>query len=109
MKVSQQVENILAAVPKTRDSDRELWVVYAQKFGVDLTEAQVDKIRQMPSLETLTRCRRKLQEQGKYKASPKIAQERRIKSYMMQQNAPTATPERTGEILNQRAIPWMED
>lgn len=108
MTVAQQVENLLKYVPSTRGSDRELWITYAQKFGVQLTEAQVDKIRQMPSLETLTRVRRKIQEEGRYPAPPKIARERRMKSYEMQQNMPSSNAKRTSDILtNLKQMEWI--
>lgn len=81
MKIGQQVENILKASALARNSDKELLIIYMQKFGMDLTGPQMEMFRKMPAFETITRCRRIIQEQGKYPASPAI-EEARYKKYV---------------------------
>ena len=76
MTITQRVENILRLVPKTRDSDTELLLVYMQKAGLNLTDAQVAKFRDLPSFETITRVRRELQEHDRYPASPEVEKAR---------------------------------
>lgn len=43
--------------------------LYMQKFGMELTDKQVELFKRMPSAESITRARRNIQEQGKYIAS----------------------------------------
>lgn len=76
LNTAQQVESILRHVPMTRNSDTELLLVYMHKAGIELTESQKAKFREMPAPETITRFRRKLQEQGKYEASPEVNEAR---------------------------------
>jgi hypothetical protein len=47
-----------------------------QKSGMELTPKQVEIFKNMPSAETITRIRRKLQEQGKYEADENVQKER---------------------------------
>lgn len=76
MNTAQRVENILRAVPRTRNSDTELLLIFMQKSGMELSDRQVAKFKQLPSAETITRVRRKLQEEGKYPASKAVEDER---------------------------------
>ena len=72
-----------------RDSDTELIIQILQRcLGADLTVEQMEKIR-MVNFESVTRCRRKLQEAGEYMPSPEVAKKRRLKSYEIQQVAPS--------------------
>jgi len=71
-----------------RDSDHELLIQFLQlHMGMGLNQKQIDKMRQI-SFESITRCRRKLQENGEFLPSPEIAKKRRLKSYEIQQTAP---------------------
>lgn len=72
-----------------RDSDHELLIQYLQ-FHTDmaLTLEQIQVMRSV-SFESITRARRKLQEQGKYLPSPEVAKKRRLKSYELQQVSPS--------------------
>lgn len=109
MGVTEQVENILKASPAARNSDKELFIIYMQKFGLDLDARQVQKFRDMPSLETLRRVRQKIQEGGKYKANKNIEESRKFKSYQMQQQAPSFSAEGLEKTLNgQVVLPWGE-
>lgn len=86
MKVKEQVENILKYVAKTRDSDKELYIIYMQKSGMELSERQIEKFRKLPSLETIRRTRQQLQEEGKYLATPEVEKERYRKFKEMRGN-----------------------
>lgn len=97
-KTSDHVENLLGENTASRmtdvsprDSDTELYIQYLQRIlEVDLTAAQMSLIRTV-NYESISRCRRKLQEQGKYHGSPEVMRRRRIKGYELQQTAPGET------------------
>ena len=93
MTTAQQVESILRHVKDTRSSDTELLLVYMHKAGIELTEPQKAKFREMPTPETITRIRRKLQEQGKYEATHQVNEARYNKFKEMKQTI---------------ALPWGE-
>lgn len=102
------IEAILRDSPKARDSDSELNIQVLLRLGVELTDAQIDKLRDI-NFESIRRTRQKLQEQGKYLPSPGVARQRRLKSYIMQQNTPTARPDRIERLVNEQphALPWL--
>ena len=113
MTVAQRVENILQLSVKARNSDKELWIIYAQKSGMDLSQRQLDILRDMPSFETLRRTRQSLQESGKYRASEDVRRQRRIKSTLMREAMPQSRPERAEEIIEQsepvqQLLNWLE-
>lgn len=83
MNTKERVENLLKASVKARNSDIELLILYMQKSGMELSEKQIEIFRKMPSAETITRIRRKLQEEGKYEASDAVNQARydKMKEY----------------------------
>jgi hypothetical protein len=97
--LAHRVEDILAYSQDARDSDAELLVQVLQSMGACLTQYQKDLIHSF-SVESITRCRRKFQEEGKYLPSAHIAKQRRLKSYTVQQIAPSAKPERLQEVIN---------
>jgi hypothetical protein len=92
------IESILAQNPKARDSDNLLIVQVLLHYGADFTPHQIALLNEM-SFESITRCRRKLQEQGKFLPSPEVAKKRRLKSYIVQQNAPSASPSRLQRVI----------
>lgn len=109
MTITNQVENILRAVPSTRSSDKDLLIVFMQKSGMNLSDAQVEKFRNMPSFETLRRVRQKIQEDGKYPASDLVKRERKFKSFQMQQQAPSFKADGLEKTLTgQTILPWNE-
>ena len=60
-KISDMVENLLRVDPRTRDSDKFLiWAIMYQ-YGIKIP---YDKFMELPSFESITRCRRKLQEKN---------------------------------------------
>lgn len=102
MTVTKQVEHILSVSHRARNSDKELLILYMQKYGMNLTDNQILKFRDMPSPETIRRVRQKIQESGRYQADQKIKSERDWKSLRMQQNAPSASPRTVEQII----LPW---
>jgi hypothetical protein len=106
MTITDQVENILRASKQARNSDTELQIIYMQKFGLNLTDHQVELFRNMPSLETIRRVRQKIQEQGKYPADQAVRGERKRKALVMQQTAPSAKPHNIEKTLGYRIRPW---
>ncbi|GIW49171.1 MAG: hypothetical protein KatS3mg079_647 [Caloramator sp.] len=74
-RVKQQVEFILNNYPETRNDDKKLTAYILKEFyKVNL----IDDIckPEIPSLESIRRCRQKLQEQGKYQATEKVKKRR---------------------------------
>ena len=67
-KMQTKVEHILEEYPATRDSDRMLiGAVYAIYYGVDVRNEPFGKVLandNLPSFETIGRCRRKAQEEN---------------------------------------------
>jgi hypothetical protein len=85
LKLLEQVESILNHVPSARNSDKELLIVYMQKFGMDLTTEQITVFNSMPAFESITRARRIIQEQGRYQASKEVDEIRHEKYKQMRQ------------------------
>lgn len=106
MTTSERVESILKHSKEARNSDKQLWIIYAQKSGVGLSQSQIEKIVDMPSFETLRRVRQKIQEQGKYEADKEIKLERKHKAMIMQQVSPKANPEQLENYIKYRPLPW---
>jgi hypothetical protein len=76
VKINERVENILKVSQASRNSDAELLIIYMQKSGMELTPKQKEIFRTLPSMETITRIRRQLQEQGKYEATQEVQEAR---------------------------------
>ena len=102
MNIVWYVERALKSWPATRDSDRKLMLAvwwlqdndYDQHFKEFFKEKAI-----MP--ESITRCRRKLQEQGKYRASPEAEEDRYNKFKQMRETAPITNDVRlVKEIFN---------
>lgn len=72
-----------------RDSDKELVIQFMQiHLGMKLNAGQLELLRTV-NFESITRCRRKLQENGEYLPDdPAVAKKRRLKSYEVEQTAP---------------------
>lgn len=102
MNTFQIVEAILRDNERSRNSDKELEIDFFDWIGVGLTDKQKSIIRDAPSLETLTRARRKIQEQGKYLASEEVRKERKFKSFTMQQRIPQTPPQKIPQIMQQQ-------
>lgn len=106
MTITQRVENILRASQDARNSDKELWLIYAQKSGVGLSSQQLEAIRDMPSFETLRRVRQKIQQVGSYPATESITKERAHKAMVMEQTSPRFSPQQLEKTLNIKILPW---
>lgn len=64
-KIEPIVESILVTHPETRNSDMLLYRRYVlDKTGIDILQAiSIEEFKNLPKYESVTRCRRKLQEQ----------------------------------------------
>jgi hypothetical protein len=83
-KVMQRTKQILSEYPEARSSDNRLILLYFHKFhGVTLTDSQFNKMLD-PPFETITRCRRKIQEKGDFLPNSKVIRQRRGKEEMYQ-------------------------
>jgi hypothetical protein len=100
MTITQQVKNLLAYSKDARNSDKELYILYLQRAGMEMTKEQIQLIREMPSFETIRRVRQKVQEAGEYLADEPVRKARDNKSMEMQQNMPKASASRTEQILS---------
>lgn len=75
------VERVLGRDFRARQDDKYLLVQVYQEYGLGLSESQRALLlsRRLPSAETITRTRRKLQADGKYPPSKAVADARVIK------------------------------
>lgn len=78
MTIQQKVEHVLKNYPRTRDNDNRLVATYWYVWHKDLCHSKGGKVGilfenllKVPSFESVRRCRQKIQESGKYTASPK--------------------------------------
>ena len=73
IQVKDKVEEILEQDEKARNSDKWLIYQYAVSMGLDM---DFEDFKALPSFESITRCRRKLQEQGLYLSDSQIVEKR---------------------------------
>lgn len=101
MTTKQRVENLLKFSRNARNSDIELLILYMQKSGMELTDRQIEVFKNMPSAETITRIRRKLQEQGKYEADESIQEARyaKMQDYQNEYSDPIKNLARLGYVI----------
>ena len=90
--VANTVESVLSNNEDARNSDIELIILVWERQGLTLTPTQIEQIKSVSTPESITRCRRKFQEEGKYKANKEVTTERKIRSYEMQQAIQTVKP-----------------
>ncbi len=108
LKISERVENIMRVSVASRNSDKELIILYMQKSGMDLSERQLKIFRDMPAFETITRIRRQLQEEGKYTASPEVEEARYKKYIATKQGINHEDPEKLLEAQGYTLLPFGE-
>jgi hypothetical protein len=116
MNITDRVRNILEAVPATRDSDKELLIIYMQKAGMELTPAQVNLFKQLPSMETIRRIRQKIQENGEYPASPEVDKQRFEKYKQTKGSIGVTNAQEAEELLDgtlvlpdgTKVLPWKK-
>lgn len=95
--LTPMIKSILRNNPQARASDRVLIIEVLQHLGADLSEYQISKIKSV-NFESVRRTRQKIQERGEYLPDESVQKARYHKSLIMQQNAPTAKPERVEHI-----------
>lgn len=79
--IHKMVEDILRNYPGTRDDDRELiQTLYGKYYGVDFYKpwGAVIRDKNLPSFESIRRCRQKLQEQNEDLRGSKKSEEARL-------------------------------
>lgn len=94
------VKLVMKTYPNTRNNDHDLIIGVYYALGFEMTPEQREKFRNLPTPETVTRLRRKIQEKGEYLPAEAVGKFRRHKSLVVQQNAPTASVERLEDVLN---------
>lgn len=104
MNITQRVENILRVSRDARNSDTELLIIYMQKSGMELTDRQIAKFRDLPSMETIRRVRQKIQEHGKYPADDSVNEARFRKFKQVKQNITYDDPEKLLEARGYRIV-----
>lgn len=80
MTLNKIVENVLSNSVDARNNDKRLMIEVFEAKGLYFSERQKEKIMQLPSVESITRMRRKIQQEGKYKATEKVQKMRKIKA-----------------------------
>lgn len=85
MKTHQIIEQVLSNNQNARNSDKILQLKVWERLGFFLSETQKVKYMSMPASESITRCRRTLQAEGKYPSTKEIKKKRDFKSMQMQQ------------------------
>ena len=88
--LNNKVREVLENNRKARNSDQELVIDVWEKYGLYLSVEQRAKFLLIPSSDTITRCRRKIQENGEYQADENIKRHRKIKSMIIEQKIPKA-------------------
>ena len=101
MRSNKLIEKVLLNFPDTRNSDRQLILKVWEIQGLFLSETQKNIFSSLMSSETIRRTRQRFQAKGQYLASDEVSNARRYKSYEVTQNAPTASPERLSELVEQ--------
>ncbi len=80
MTLKEKIKKLLEVKPQLRNSDKELLLEIFRLKGVGLTQSQEEKIRDLPAFESITRLRRKAQEEyEKLQAVEVVRQARQIK------------------------------
>lgn len=80
--IKDTVEAVLKADERSRSDDKYLILTVLRKLGFEVFIPYA-KMDLMPSFESITRCRRKLQEDGLYPPNPVIAEKRKEEEQKM--------------------------
>lgn len=105
---TQRVTNILEFSMDARNSDKQLWIIYAQKSGAKLTPEQLEVINNMPEFETLRRVRQAIQAKGMYPATPTVAQERKKKADILRDTFGGGETDLALELINKPTPEWLQ-
>ena len=81
--IKSKVEAILREYPYARENDFYLYLLFLRKHSPELAKhiqfIPIELIKNAPSMETITRIRRKLQHEGKYlPKNPKVLKRRKL-------------------------------
>lgn len=76
------VESVLREDPRARSDDKWLIILVLRKMMFNIY-IPYDKLKDIPSFETITRFRRKFQENGQYTAKEEIVHQRAINEAKM--------------------------
>ena len=107
MTVHDRIVNILRVSHSARNSDLELWLIYAKKSGLNLTREQIEVLKDMPSFETIRRTRQKIQERGNYLADKEVDEARYNKFKEVRGSIGIVDePERLLEVSGYRNKEW---
>ena len=94
MKLHDRLLNILENKPATRNSDNTLVIEVWASMGLHLTPQQEEQMKAMPSIESITRGRRNIQNKlGLYKASERIEKARMDKASTIRKNIARTAPD----------------
>lgn len=72
------VEKVLEEDERARNDDKWLILQVLREMGYDIY-IDYEELDEMPAFETITRCRRKFQEEGNYEADEEVQEERKEK------------------------------
>lgn len=100
-KIYNEVKQILAENTQSRDSDKELIRAYFRSKGVVFTPEQ-ERVLFSVSMESLTRARRKIQEQGLYPAKEGVRKVRGMKEKIIRQTSKQISPDEIIEASPQQ-------
>jgi hypothetical protein len=99
MRTKKLVERVLSQKPEARDDDKLLMLEIWEMQGLCFSETQKKAFRRASSPESIRRTRQKLQEEGQYKASKEV-EEQRYQMYVEARDAIPTAP---------AAISWLSD
>ena len=99
MRVKDKVARVLDQKPEARDNDKLLMLYVWQIEGLNLSESQLKKWKEVSSPESIRRMRQKFQEEGQYKASEAV-DAKRYEMYTQTKDAISTEPS---------AVGWMYD
>lgn len=96
--IAKQVESVLRQDERARNSDNVLIVHMLQLHGAKLTAEQIQVLCDF-NFESVTRCRRKIQEEGRYLPSPAVAHQRGLKAKTIAANVAAADASTTQTLV----------
>ena len=108
MTTTERVANIMKVSHDARNSDKSLWLIYAQKSGANLTPAQIKVINAMPEFETLRRVRQSIQAKGQYEADPSIKAQRKAKAQILKDTFGGGETDLALELINKPKPDWLD-
>lgn len=120
MTTTERIKNILRASHAARNDHFELWLIYARKSGLSLSDEQLRVIERMPAFETIRRTCQKIQREGReyeevhhgqkspYTADLKTNDARFEKFKQVRQNIQSEDPEKLLESQGYKILPFGE-